>query len=211
MWSERWNATRNDFDLHLVRGCFGLLVERSFWFLPRRPKSVYPLLSREEHSHAASHAHSPRPSSHVEAVGQHRGRTAAHTHCQAPRDVAAPLRLAPSRLQLPVRGPAPFEGVCRWSHATDESCRAEPSGTYSSIDLHGPGLVEAFAPPRMRALLCSCRLTTTNSCRMPRGPPLAAGRRRAGAGARREGRLQPLDGRLNARACLGNAAWLQVV
>jgi hypothetical protein len=76
------------------------------------------------HSHAASHAHSPRPSSHVEAVGQHRGRTAAHTHCQAPRDVAAPLRLAPSRLQLPVRGPAPSNGVCRWSHAIAEKVRA---------------------------------------------------------------------------------------
>ena len=115
---------KNSVNNITTRGCFGLLVERSFWFLPRRPKSVYPLLSREEHSHAASHAHSPRPSSHVEAVGQHRGRIAAHTHCQAPRDVAAPLRLAPSRLQLPVRGPAPSNGVCRWSHAIAEKVRA---------------------------------------------------------------------------------------
>ena len=75
------------------------------------------------HSHAASHAHSPRPSSHVEAVGQHRGRTAAHTHCQAPRDVAAPLRLAPSRLQLPVRGPAPSNGEALNGRLNARRCR----------------------------------------------------------------------------------------
>ena len=49
-----------------------------------------------------------------------------------------------------------------WSHAMSERCRAEPSGTYSSIDLHVPGLVEAFAPPRMRPLLTSGIATTSD-------------------------------------------------
>ena len=44
-----------------------------------------------------------------------------------------------------------------------------------------------------------------------REPPPAAGRRRAGAGARREDRLEAVHGRLNARACLNRSAKLQHV
>ena len=120
------------------------------------------LLSREEHSCAASFAHSPPPSSRVEAVGQLRGRDAARLQCQPPRDVVALLHLAPSPLPLRVRRPAPFEGVCRWSHATDESCRAEPSGTYNAVDLVHHRLLNILISVRDR-LLGSAGLSTTRN------------------------------------------------
>ena len=80
--------------------------------------------SAERHPCTASVAHSPPPSSRVEAVGQLRGRDAARLQCQPPRDVVALLHLAPSLLPLRVRRPAPSNGVRLQSHATDERCGA---------------------------------------------------------------------------------------
>jgi hypothetical protein len=110
------------------RGCFGPLVDAPLKD-PSRPRSrsadsVRSLLSREEHSCAPSFAHSPPPSSRVEAVGQLRGRDAARLQCQPPRDVVALLHLAPSPLPLRVRRPAPSNGSRLRSHATPQCCGA---------------------------------------------------------------------------------------
>ena len=118
--------------------------------------------SAERHPCAASLAHSPPPSCHVEAVGQHRGQDAAHPHCQLPRDVVAPLCFAPSPLQLPVGRPAPSNGSRLRSHATPQCCGAGPSRTDTR---NAPWML-----PRLYislgwgspALMCTGRSTTRN-------------------------------------------------
>ena len=107
---------------------------------PRSPPARAKILSHarssaERHPCAASLAHSPQPSSHVEAVGHRRGQDAAHPYCQPLRDMDAPLRLAPSPPQLLVGRPAPSNGSRLWSHATDERCGAG-LGPYHSLDAH---------------------------------------------------------------------------
>ena len=92
------------------RGSFYKALSR----VPRSPPARAEILSHarssaERHPCAASVAHSPPPSSRVEAVGQLRGRDAARLQCQPPRDVVALLHLAPSPLPLRVRRPAPFK------------------------------------------------------------------------------------------------------
>ena len=90
----------------------------------------------ERHPCAASLANSPPPSSRVEAVGQHRGRRAAHPHCQPPGDVVAALRLAPSPLPLRVRRPAPFEHFAVGAMprlSISERSRAEPTALSTSF------------------------------------------------------------------------------
>ena len=98
---------------------------------PRSPPARARILSHAtSFACAASFAHSPWQSSHVEAVGQDRGQDAAHLRCQPPRHVVAPLSLAPSLLQLPARHPAPFEefavGAMPSMRAVERS-RAEPT------------------------------------------------------------------------------------
>ena len=118
--------------------------------------------SAERHPCAASLAHSPPPSCHVEAVGQDRGQDAAHPHCQLPRDVVAPLCFAPSPLQLPVGRPAPSNGSRLRSHATPQCCGAGPSRTDTR---NAPWML-----PRLYislgwgspALMCTGRSTTRN-------------------------------------------------
>ena len=118
--------------------------------------------SAERHPCAASVAHSPPPSSRVEAVGQLRGRDAARLQCQPPRDVVALLHLAPSPLPLRVRRPAPSNGSRLRSHATPQCCGAGPSRTDTR---NAPWML-----PRLYislgwgspALMCTGRSTTRN-------------------------------------------------
>jgi len=134
---------------------------------PRSPPARAKILSHarssaERHPCAASLAHSPPPSCHVEAVGQHRGQDAAHPHCQPPRDVVAPLCLAPSPLQLPVGRPAPSNGLRLQSHATPQCYGA---GLCRTDSHNAPWML-----PRLyillgwgsHVLLCSGRSTTRN-------------------------------------------------
>ena len=107
------------------RGSFYKALSRA----PRSPPARAEILSHarssaERHPCAPSVAHSPPPSSRVEAVGQLHGRDAARLQCQPPRDVVALLHLAPSPVPLRVRRPAPLNGVRLQSHATDERCGA---------------------------------------------------------------------------------------
>ena len=107
------------------RGSFYKALSRA----PRSPPARAEILSHarssaERHPCAASVAHSPPPSSRVEAVGQLRGRDAARLQCQPPRDVVALLHLAPSPLPLRVRRPAPLNGSRLRSHATPQCCGA---------------------------------------------------------------------------------------
>ena len=102
---------------------------RPFLVHPGAPPARAKILSHarssaERHPCAASVAHSPPPSSHVEAVGQLRDRDAARLQCQPPRDVVALLHLAPSPLPLRVRRPAPSNGSRLQSHATPQCCGA---------------------------------------------------------------------------------------
>ena len=145
------------------RGSFYKALSRA----PRSPPARAEILSHarssaERHPCAASVAHSPPPSSRVEAVGQLRGRDAARLQCQPPRDVVALLHLAPSPLPLRVRRPAPFKRVCLRSHATAESSRAGPSRTDNDVKLLQPCRSNPTAPPGSHVLLCSGRSTTRN-------------------------------------------------
>ena len=128
----------------------------------RSADSVRSLLSREEHSCAPSFAHSPPPSSRVEAVGQLRGRDAARLQCQPPRDVVALLHLAPSPLPLRVRRPAPFKRVCLRSHATADMIRATRREDASDVELHRPCLLHVTISTRDRPLSTSGLSTTRN-------------------------------------------------
>ena len=148
------------------RRWFGPLVDAPLKD-PSRPRSrsadsVRSLLSREEHSCAPSFAHSPPPSSRVEAVGQLRGRDAARLQCQPPRDVVALLHLAPSPLPLRVRRPAPFKRVCLRSHATADMIRATRREDASDVELHRPCLLHVTISTRDRPLSTSGLSTTRN-------------------------------------------------
>ena len=118
--------------------------------------------SAERHPCAASVAHSPPPSSRVEAVGQLRGRDAARLQCQPPRDVVALLHLAPSPLPLRVRRPAPFKRVCLRSHATADMIRATRREDASDVELHRPCLLHVTISTRDRPLSTSGLSTTRN-------------------------------------------------
>ena len=158
---------RNQWHRHAMRrGCFRPLDDAPLKD-PSRPRSrsadsVRSLLSREEHSCAPSFAHSPPPSSRVEAVGQLRGRDAARLQCQPPRDVVALLHLAPSPLPLRLRRPAPFKRVCLRSHATADMIRATRREDASDVDLHRPCLLHVTISTRDRPLSTSGLSTTRN-------------------------------------------------
>ena len=140
------------------------------------------------HSHAAYLAHSPLPSSHVEAVGQLRGRTAAHPHCQSHRHVVALVRLQPSTLWLPVRRRTAFE--CSAVGAMPRLSAVEPdSAVPTAVMLPDAASILCLTSVGRASTgehwHCCDHRSTVNA----REPPPAAGRRRAGVGARREGRL----------------------
>ena len=145
------------------RGSFYKALSRA----PRSPPARAKILSHarssaERHPCAASVAHSPPPSSRVEAVGQLRGRDAARLQCQPPRDVVALLHLAPSPLPLRVRRPAPFKRVCLRSHATADMIRATRREDASDVELHRPCLLHVTISTRDRPLSTSGLSTTRN-------------------------------------------------
>ena len=193
--------TRSERCGHIQKGSPVIIRDKgwrgSFYKAPSRAPPEPPARARilshttsvaERHPCAASLANSPLPSSRVEAVGQHRGRRAAHPHCQPPGDVVAALRLAPSPLPLRVRRPAPFEHFA--VGAMPRLSAVEPdSAVPTAVMLPDAASILCLTSVGRASTgehwhCCDHRLTVN-----AREPPPAAGRRRAGVGARREGRL----------------------
>ena len=106
---------------------------------------------------------------------------------------------------------ADFQTLQLGGHAIAHRSGAEPGGTDSALDLYSSKLTALAVLRRSSYLVLSGGLKIGLVERSPHRAPAARARRRAGVGARREDRLNPLNRHLNERACLGRPAWLQPV
>ena len=106
---------------------------------------------------------------------------------------------------------ADFQTLQLGGHAIAHRSGAEPGGTDSALDLCLSKLTALAVLRRSSYLVLSGGLKIGLVERSPHRAPAARARRRAGVGARREDRLNPLNRHLNERACLGRPAWLQPV
>ena len=113
----------------------------------------------------------------------------------------------------------PFTGTPRNSHirmdlgghATADRTGAGTSGPPSALDIRVAILCALAVLHRSSSMVFYGRLNIALVKRSRHRAPAARVLRRAGAGARREDRLKPLYRALNARACLGYPAWLELV
>ena len=199
-----------------AKGGYGSLLEPPL----RRPPA--PLLSdpaalstraprARRHSHAASQAHSPLRPATCGGCGR----------ASRPNRGASSLLLASTcgcaawlpTISTPFAGTPPNSSLNFYlgGHTIADRTGAGTSGPPSALDIRVAILCAIAVLCRSCPVVSYGQLNIALVKRSRHRAPAARVLRRAGAGARREDRLKPLYRALNARACLGYPAWLELV